>query len=85
MKKSMFTEEQIAYALRGREWHPARRRLSPARGQRGTFYIWKKKYAPGGGGAAPAALLGRGEWPAERVDLGGTPQRCFAATISAAP
>ena len=46
MKKSRFTEEQVAYALRQSESGTA---VADVRRQLGiseaTFYVWKKKYA----------------------------------------
>jgi putative transposase len=45
MRKSRFTEEQIAYAIRQVE-QGRRRRAMPKMGiSEQTFYAWKKKYA----------------------------------------
>ena len=46
MKKSKFTEEQIAYALRQVESGTSPADVCrPLRVSEATFYIWKKKYA----------------------------------------
>ena len=46
MKKSKFTEEQIAYALRQVEGGTPRADVCRQLGvSEATFYIWKKKYA----------------------------------------
>ena len=46
MKKSKFTEEQIAYALRQVESGTAPADVCRQLGvSEATFYIWKKKYA----------------------------------------
>ena len=46
MKKSKFTEEQIAYALRQVEsGTPPRMSAGSSGVNEATFYIWKKKYA----------------------------------------
>ena len=46
MKKSKFTEEQIAYALRQVESrHPGGDVCRQLGVSEATFYIWKKKYA----------------------------------------
>jgi len=56
MKKSHFTEEQIAYALRQAETGTAVTEVCRAMGvSEQTYYRWKKQY--GGLGAMSAALL----------------------------
>ena len=46
MKKSRFTEEQVAYALRQTESGTAVADVSRQLGiSEATFYVWKKKYA----------------------------------------
>ena len=46
MKRSKFTEEQIAYALRQAETGTPVGDVCPQLGvSEATFYIWKKKYA----------------------------------------
>ena len=46
MKKSRFTEEQIAYALRQGEAGPPVADVCRGLGiSEATFYVWKKKYA----------------------------------------
>ena len=67
MKRSKFTEKQIAYALRQAELGTAPadvcRRLGVSEA---TFYVWKKKYAVPGRqpAASPAVARGR-EYPAQ--------------------
>ena len=47
MKKSRFTEEQVAYALRQSESGTAVADVCRQLGiSEATFYVWKKKYAP---------------------------------------
>jgi len=53
MKKSRFTEEQIAYALKQAELGPAAGEICRCLGiAEATFYVWRKKY----GGLAPSEL-----------------------------
>jgi putative transposase len=50
MKRSRFTDEQIAYALRQVEGGPAVADVCRQMGiSEATFYVWKKKYANLGG------------------------------------
>ena len=67
MKKSKFTEEQIAYALRQVEsGTAARRRLPAARRQRGHLLHLEEEIRPPGRQRAAAAAIARGrEQPAE--------------------
>ncbi len=64
MKKSKFTEEQIAFALRQAE---AGTRVVEVCRKMGiseqTFFRWKKKYGGAGGLGAPAAETARGGEP----------------------
>lgn len=53
MKKSRFTEEQIAYALKQAELGTAVAEICRKMGiSEATFYVWKKKY----GGLGPSEL-----------------------------
>ena len=53
MKKSRFTEEQIAYALKQAELGTAVAEICRKMGvAEATFYVWKKKY----GGLGPSEL-----------------------------
>ena len=64
MKKSKFTEEQIAYALRQVEsGHPAGGRLPAAGRQRShVLHLEEEVRAPGRQRAAAAAVARRREW-----------------------
>jgi transposase-like protein len=67
MKKSKFTEEQIAYTLQLAEAGPPVADVCRQMGiSEATFYVWKKKYAQLGVGRAQAAASAhRGEHPAQ--------------------
>ena len=58
MKKSRFTEEQIAYALKQAELGTALGETSWKMGiAEGTFYVWRKKYGGLGSLADVCSLL----------------------------
>jgi putative transposase len=62
MKRSRYSEEQIAYALRQAESGTAVGDVCRTLGiSEATFYVWKKKFANLGDGAARAAATARRE------------------------
>ena len=67
MKKTKYTEEQIAFALRQAESSTAVTEVCRKMGIReATFFNWKKKYGGlGGVRASPTAAVGRGESQAQ--------------------